>query len=51
MPDLAIEDISKLAFPKGVREKYTVLAWTNQRRYFLLLIILGCLLFMWGLFA
>ena len=48
MPDLAIKDINKLAFPKTVRNQYAVLAWESQRRYFLLEIIAGCLLFLWG---
>jgi len=48
MPDLDIKDISRLTFPKGVRNQYAALAWESQRRYFLLEIMAGCLLFLWG---
>jgi len=51
MPELEIKDISRLAFPKGMKEQYNALAWESQRVYFLLLIIVGALLFLWGALA
>jgi len=48
MPDLDLKDINKLAFPKGTREQYTSLAWESQRVYFLLLLIIGAILFLLG---
>jgi len=51
MPQLDIKDISKLSFPKGMQEQYSALAWESQRVYFLLLIIIGSIVFLWGYFA
>lgn len=51
MPELEIKDIGNLAFPKGMKEQYSALAWESQRVYFLFLIIVGALLFLWGAVA
>ena len=48
MPNLKVDDISRLAFPKGVRQQYAMLAWESQRQYFVLLIAFGAMLFLLG---
>lgn len=48
MPRLDVEDMGKLAFPDGMRQRYGVLAWEHQRIHFIALLVVGALLFLAG---
>ena len=48
MPEIKVEDLRQLAFPKGLRQQYQVIVWQDQRKYFLLIMIVGCVLFLLG---
>ena len=51
MPELSMGKIDTDSLPKDVHNKYEHMIYLTQRKYYMAMLLLGCVLFLFGAFT